>query len=46
MLEGAYPDGELVGIREWRTFMRIYNAVLAHCHGIDLDVLRYAFGSA
>ena len=40
----AYLDGDLVGVRNRITLVWIDDTVLAHRHGIVLDVFCYAFG--
>lgn len=41
-----YPDVDLVGIRDGKDFTGIDDVVLAHGHGVALDLLRYAFCGA
>ena len=40
----AYLDGDLVSVRHRITLVWIDDTVLAHRHGIVLDVFCYAFG--
>ena len=40
----AYLDGDLVGVGHRIALVGIDDAVLAHSHGVVLDVFCYAFG--
>lgn len=43
---GSYPEGDAVRIGEGEGIGGVDDGVLAHGHGVELDVLGYALGVA